>query len=271
MKSVDVLDETFSQQCNVMDGESAEKYGYETAAPDTNDGAEDEPANNKYGYSEAAPDFASYGYGDPDSSADKNGKYEYGDAAPDDAAKYGYGEEPDYASYGYGNAAPDYASYGYGETENSADIYGYGDPDDAAKYGYGDEDQKRPPNRSHSADSISGGRRERPRRRGSVTKYSLETAEAVKEEYEKNNEILNQYRSGSAEDPSAEDIHVSLKQDDGSRQFGRNRTMSDDSIDDMSCDNVAEKKKKKRFARLRIGRNRSGMSTGSSHSASSKN
>ena len=42
-------------------------------------------------------------------------------------------------------------------------------------------------------------RRTRYRRRGSVTKYSLETAETVKNEYEETNAILNQYRQGGGD------------------------------------------------------------------------
>ena len=42
-------------------------------------------------------------------------------------------------------------------------------------------------------------RRTRYRRRGSVTKYSLETAETVKKEYEETNTILNQYRQGGGD------------------------------------------------------------------------
>lgn len=52
---------------------------------------------------------------------------------------------------------------------------------------------------SDDGDSTEGARTARPRRtryrrRGSVTKYSLDTAETVKHEYEATTRILNQYR-----------------------------------------------------------------------------
>ena len=99
-----------------------------------------------YGYGDAAPD-TDYGYGD---GAPDNTDYGYGDSQPD----YGYGETQ--TDYGYGDAQPD---YGYGDQGNAADQYGYGD------MGYGD-----------AAPAPPSAETKRPKRRCSVTKYSLQSA-----------------------------------------------------------------------------------------------
>lgn len=81
-----------------------------------------------------------------------------------DAEEYGYGEsapaEPD---LGYGHAAPDTDDYGYGDATPDTDDYGYGDasPDDM-DMGYG-EAAPQPP----------AAEKKRPKRRCSVTKFSL--------------------------------------------------------------------------------------------------
>jgi hypothetical protein len=98
-------------------------------------------------------DKVDYGYGDVD--------YGYGDAHPSE--DYGYGDaQPD---YWYGDAMPE-EDYGYGATDygygdsNPDEDYGYGATED---YGYGDADAQPVPQEKR-----------RPKRRCSVTKYSLE-------------------------------------------------------------------------------------------------
>lgn len=87
-----------------------------------------------------------YGYGETD--------YGYGDAAPADQTDYGYGDD----------AAPA-TDYGYGESAAQQD-YGYGDgaPQDSMDYGYGDAEPEQVPPIDR-----------RPKRRCSVTKFSLAT------------------------------------------------------------------------------------------------
>ena len=104
-----------------------------------------------YGYGDAQPD---YGYGDTT---------DYGYGATD-STDYGYGA-PDTTDYGYG--APDTTDYGYGGQDmgygDGAPDMGYGDG--APDMGYGDTAPAPAPPKSR-----------RPRRRCSVTKFSLEEA-----------------------------------------------------------------------------------------------
>lgn len=95
--------------------------------------------------------------------------------------------------------------YGYGPTPTDAEAYGYGQPsnaDDTNQYGYEDlgygsshcpgapsDDQRRP--------------RDRPVRRGSVTKYSLEAQKQVKDSF---NESAT--RMSTASDISAMDTET---------------------------------------------------------------
>jgi hypothetical protein len=83
---------------------------------------------------------------------------------------------PDYG-YGFGDAAPSAAAndkYAYESTETDASKHKYGDTNDL---GYGS---------THSSESMDGmhaerpPRRERPIRRGSITKYSLDVLQEVK-------------------------------------------------------------------------------------------
>lgn len=119
-----------------------------------------------------------YGYGD---SADD---YGYGDAAP--AEDYGYGDSAD--DYGYGDAAP-------------AEDYGYGDQAAAEDYGYGD-----------AVPEEVAPKRRTPKRRCSVTKYSLVSAAengGAEAEMVKNlnaAEMLNQFRNGGGLPPSTQSI-----------------------------------------------------------------
>jgi hypothetical protein len=217
-----------------------------------------------------------YGYGTaaPDSAAAQN-PHAYGDAAPNPAPpdKYGYGDASNDASkYGYGDASTDANKYGYGETEykglNDVSKSGSGDTsNDANKYGYGDASSDGGVSGT-SAESGSGGEpRRRPRRRGSVTKYSLEVTEAVATEYQ-----IPLPPLPPQEQPLVEEFMVTLK-DAPDRQnsapMSDDEMSCDDSVDAMSCEGDEEggkkkkKKKKKRFGRFRIGKSRSGLSQGS--------
>lgn len=201
-------------------------------------------SEDKYGYEPAAPkeDSDPYGYGPAAPSVNNNS---------DDAAKYGYGDD---------NTA---SLYGYGDTSDSAPRSStHSNGSDNVDYGYGDDE----------ADVRR--RRERPRRRGSVTKYSLEATQEVQQEFQ------NTLQPEAAQ----EEVGTVPLKDGDSRMATRGRRsdpnssyMSEDddvSVDEMSCegqdqDTTDKKKKKKRFGRFRIGRNRSGMSTGSATSLSS--
>jgi hypothetical protein len=91
-----------------------------------------------------------YGYGDQD--------YGYEDAGPD----MGYGEAS--PGMGYGDASPD-MGYGSAAPDSSMD-YGYGDATPDMDYGYGDA----------SPDPVPAPKEDkRPKRRCSVTKFSLAT------------------------------------------------------------------------------------------------
>ena len=277
------IDQNFSQKCNVSD------LGYEPATPDS--------AAADLGYGLAEPDTARY------STADDLG---YGTAEPD-VAKYGYGSStPSTDQYGYGDATPDTTKYGYEQT--AADL-GYEDPDAASNgnpYGYGHQEKDDPLTKlsSHSTPSVDYGygddngssgeprrRRERPRRRGSVTKYSLDAQDQVQQEFDAHSQAIAQIRDGANDGvpppppPPRSGVETVPLKGDGDGTPLRSRKLSGDagggdmseddglSVDDMSCedpDGMDKKKKKKRFGRFRIGRNRSGMSTGSNASTGSE-
>ena len=183
------------------------------------------------------PDSAvdDYGYGDAAApeSADKYYGYEQADV-PESTDKYGYGKaEPD---YGYGKAEPDEVDYGYGTAEpdhvNSGDAYEYtqslNDDDDnvggARKQPFC---RRTPPGRTASNESMASvatadsygeyeafgmHRRQRYRRRGSVTKYSIEAQQEVtqvQEEFHAHSNIIDQFRNqcaviGVSDDVSAQ-------------------------------------------------------------------
>ena len=254
-------------------------YGYGDAAPDT---------AKKYGYGSASPTEVSqlgYGEGAPDSSS--SDPYGYGDAAPTTANNpYGYESTDRNNPYGYGDTSDAASKYGYGDDNDAANKYGYGD--DSNPYGYGDTNTAQPHHlRSQSSDSLSSDprrRRDRPRRRGSVTKYSLEATQEVQKEQQDS----VQPAAVVAPPLVLDEMSIPLKDvDGGSTPVSRHRRgtsadMSEDgnvSVGDMSYEDLPEqqpeaataekKKKKKRFGRFRIKRNKSGMSTGSNHSASS--
>jgi hypothetical protein len=110
--------------------------------------------------------------------------YGYGEPEPD----YGYGDEPaGETDYGYGDEPAAEADYGYGDAAPATDDYGYGDaaPGGGEAYGYGDDEPKPLP-------KAAG----RPKRRCSVTKFSLDSGpppvaaleEAAPEDNEKDTE-----------------------------------------------------------------------------------
>jgi hypothetical protein len=190
----------------------ADKYGYgDAAAPNDAD---------KYGYGDASPNDAAdkYGYGDasPNDAADK---YGYGDSNPDDAAKLGYGN--DHHEYEIGMCLfllylYRFLLYDYDPTKSDRtnpdcyyccchccgcgcclhDVTGLNDDSSAS-----DKLQPRSrntPNRTYSADAATVGARGgrgRYRRRGSVTKFSLSTADTVKKEYGEHEDLINKFRS----------------------------------------------------------------------------
>jgi hypothetical protein len=107
---------------------------------------------------------------------------------------YGYGEEPDYGygdepaaetDYGYGDEPAAEADYGYGDAAPATDDYGYGEAAPESDYGYGDDAPTPLP-------KAAG----RPKRRCSVTKFSLDSGpppvaaleEAAPEDNEKDTE-----------------------------------------------------------------------------------
>ncbi len=146
--------------------------------------------NTDYGYGDQTMD---YGYDSQIINSDEG----YGD----NNADYGYAAQTDFAfgdsqpSSSYGESQPSNADYGYGDSAPSNTDYGYGDsPPGNTDYGYGD---------SEPAESVKEEpKTRRPRRRCSVTKYSLEeTAEdgSAEAEMVKNlhaAEMLQKFRQG---------------------------------------------------------------------------
>ena len=114
-----------------------------------------------YGYEDAEPD---YGYGDVSA-------YGYGDGSPDES-DYGYGDTKPDEDYGYGDAKPD-MDYGYGDAKPDDDNR-YSDAKPDKDYGHGT-----PP--SPAAPAAPSENR-RPKRRCSVTKYSLEESKGSQEQ-----------------------------------------------------------------------------------------
>jgi hypothetical protein len=116
-----------------------------------------------------------YGYEDTTTN-----DYGYGDASPDTYSKLGYEATPCDTDK---NAPSDTDKYGYGPSKDESDPYGYGDSN-----GDNNEPQMEQPRR-----------RERPQRRCSVTKYTVEEVqERVKESMIESSEGLTD------EEPSSE-------------------------------------------------------------------
>ena len=106
----------------------------------------------------------------------------------EDANPYGYGDaSPD------GDSAMDTTDYGYGDTTSSTPSSNEDNP-----YGYGDMDY---------GDQQSGGepRRERPRRRCSVTKYSIDEAQSsIQQEFDEHAAVIEQFRNGATNSTAKE-------------------------------------------------------------------
>ncbi len=277
-----MLEENFSQRCNVT--ESVD-YGYSDSPPDVSN-------NNPYGYGDAAPSPLSDPYVYGSSSSKDVDKYGYGDGCPSDgAAKYGYGHASpnnDVAKYGYGDASPHHAAkYGYGDSSaDDAAKYGYGDAspkDETSAYGYGDGS---PDGRSsHGTTSGSGADdtqpQRRPRRRNSVTRYSIVAQDAVKQEFVAHANVIDQFRQGldfNAAPPSGqldEPFIIPLKDSPSKSALVRDNGASGDN-DGMSCDGNSVEglsdddlhgdkkdkstKKRRGLGRFRIGRSSSHLS-----------
>jgi len=112
-----------------------------------------------------------YGYEDPDAAPRKYtgpAHRSFSQPAISSAGNpYGYGDPASSDPYGYGDAPPSKNPYGYGDTPAS-NPYGYGDATPSNPYGYEDPD---------AAPTIR--RRGPARRRGSVTKFSIQAAAAA--------------------------------------------------------------------------------------------
>jgi hypothetical protein len=155
---------------------------------------------------------------------------------------------------GTSNTPPDI--YGYGDTSNtSADKYSYGDTNDL---GYGDTNAHGSTASGQSTDS----QRHRPRRRGSITKYSLEATKTVADEYQDQvappleQEYQEHSRPMSTEDSS-------MSHHDGSKNCDGDAVCHDGDDGDTE-DGKKKKKKGKLFSRLRIGKSLSQSSKDSS-------
>jgi hypothetical protein len=222
-----MIEESFSKRCNVSDPDPASYYGYEDL-----------------GYGDGAPDVAQYGYGDgapspstgtasgSSSSSPGGVDYGYGDAAPD---------------LGYGDGAPDTAASHAPKTTEEVD-YGYGDASPES----GDTDASGEPQR-------------RPRRRNSVTRYSIVDADSVKTEFQQHANVIDAMRNGGAP-PSGPGGEFEVPIKDGNNGMGSrsNHSQSDDGMSYASSDDDTDGKEKKKRGglggRWRIGRNASNRS-----------
>lgn len=134
-----------------------------------------------------------YGYEDPDAAPRKligPAHRSFSQPAISSAGSpYGYGDPAASNPYGYGDAPPSKNPYGYGDTAKS-NPYGYGDAAPSNPYGYENPD---------SAPTIR--RRGPARRRGSVTKFSVQAAaaaSAVTDRILQKTNLLSQRNSGDA-------------------------------------------------------------------------
>jgi hypothetical protein len=109
---------------------------------------------------------------------------------------YGYGDQED---FGYGDAAPD-TDYGYGDTTQDMD-YGYGDTPapEQPDYGYGDAAPEDDYGYGDSAPEPVPQKDRRPKRRCSVTKFSLATETPLTAA-----SVIADLRNGLAPEPTLE-------------------------------------------------------------------
>lgn len=132
--------------------------------------------------------------------------------------------------------------------------------DDSAKSGGGLQPRNRKtPDRTYSADeAMQSTRRKgggRYRRRGSVTKFSLDTADEVKKEYDEAADLIDKFRkqakvsSTLARTPSTDSVNNS------SEQFSDSGESNDNDLDDNAvATKKMMKKKSKRFMKFGSGR-----------------
>jgi hypothetical protein len=198
-------------------------YGYGEATPDS--------ATADYGYDDAQPD---YGYGDTDRYGYE--KYDRHDVNPSSKNK---GNKD--ADYGYGDAQPSTNHHGGNKTDDTTD-YGYGDVD----YGYGDATPDGGDNNTGDDDEP----KRRPRRRNSVTRYSIVCQDQVKDEFASHENAIDQFRNGMVDAPAgpppASRTTAPLNDEEGNQYHSY-------SDDDMSQDGDGKKKKKKWGWGFRIG------------------
>jgi hypothetical protein len=165
-------------------GDDSDQYGYGDGAPDGTNTAPDDD-NDIYGYGDAAPDGTNTA---PDSN-----DYGYGDAAPDEIRPKDNAGHGDYnsgyndANGGGGGGAHRVRRNPSGNSNDTLNAESTHSVATAESYGEYGEDTEQP-------------RRQRYRRRGSVTKYSVDGQEEVKKEHEQHQNVINQYRQYSTGD-----------------------------------------------------------------------
>ena len=197
------------------DSDPQNKYGYEQATPEDQSspygygsGNPDPPMNastddyrkQRYGQASGSNQENPYGYGDTsagtnpygDTSAGGN-PYGYGDPPPDESAKYGYGDYDYTADYNDGSkqSGKEYRRKGRSKNRTHSHDGGMGGWDglDTGSVHSTHTAESYGEYNSSGTDSESGAhhppqRRQRYRRRGSVTKYSLEATETVRQQYD---------------------------------------------------------------------------------------
>jgi len=155
-------------------------------------------------------------------------------------------EDMGYGDMGYGHAEPD-LDYGYGDAEpDSPEDYGYGDaePDPPEDYGYGDAEPD-PPEDYGYGDAAPDDptplpeEKKRPKRRCSVTKFSLEEAEGPQSGLMAADVIKN-FRNGAVPAPEPAPVVV----DDCNKSFSTEETRSMDSVAAISPEQKKQPKAK---------------------------
>lgn len=207
-------------------------YGYGDAAPDLGYGDVSPDIRANLGYEDATPDLG-YGDGSPDLRAnlgyeDASPDLGYGDVEPDsahdDPHRYGRGSTIDDLGYGDGASPDQRDALGYGDASPDGPAYqmGYNDENVGSTERAKDGFQRRArPARTRSDESWLSGcsirsaataesygeyseadggggaspRKNRYRRRGSVTKYSIDAQDTVKQEYDDHANVIDQFRS----------------------------------------------------------------------------
>eukprot|EP00980_Cylindrotheca_fusiformis_P001160 scaffold321_cov95-Cylindrotheca_fusiformis.AAC.1 len=102
---------------------------------------------------------------------------------------------------------------------------------------------RNPPNRSYSSGDGSRKGGGRYRRRGSVTKYSLNTAEEVKKEYDEHEDLINKFRTQAQVGEGTTNANS-----DASNELSDSGESNDNDLDDATKKGL--KKKTKRFRKF---------------------